>query len=106
MAIYADVITLIQFTKQVDAYGDTVVEETLTDVYAEVKSIGQGEFYQAAAEGFKPEVKFILASFADYSGQPVIRWQQWGSEAPQDFKVIRTYRAGERLEITCQRGVD
>lgn len=106
MAIYADVITLVQPVCEVNAYGDMVATETTASVYAEVVSIGQREFYQAAADGFKPEVKFLLASFADYADQPVVRWQPYGAAAPNEYKVIRTYRAGERIELTCQRGVD
>ena len=45
--MYDSIITLIAETNTVDEYGDTVTVETERTIFAEVKSIGQTEFYQA-----------------------------------------------------------
>ena len=53
-----------------DSYGDPAMELKMSDaVFAELKSIGQSEFYQAQTAGQKPEVKFKLTDYMDYQGQ-------------------------------------
>ena len=64
--MYDSVITLISETDTVDEYGDTVTTQTTRNIFAEVQSISQTEFYQAQALGLKPEIKFVIADFADY----------------------------------------
>ena len=49
--MFDDIITLISETDTVDEYGDTVTTEAYRTIFAEVKSIGQSEFYQAQAVG-------------------------------------------------------
>lgn len=106
MAIYSDVITLVSVSTSVNDYGDMESVETSNDVFAEVQSIGQTEFYQAAADGFKPTIKFTLANFADYNGEETVLYTPWGASAAERYSVIRTYRKGDSIELTCQRGVD
>ena len=53
---FNDVITLVSYTETTDRYGRVVRQETTTDVFAQVRSIGQSEFYQAAASGLKPTI--------------------------------------------------
>lgn len=98
--MFKDVIYLISTTVTVDAYGDPVVEKTEREIFADVKSIGQSEFYQAQAVGLKPEYKFILADYGDYQNEKVVKYD--GVE----YSVIRTYRDGTRLEITCKGDVN
>lgn len=103
--MYNEVIKLVSVKNTVDEYGDTVTTETETEVFAQLRSIGQSEFYQSRANGFRPEVKFIIADFLDYSGEQLVRYQPYGAEEEIDYRVIRTYQNGTELEITCQRGV-
>ena len=49
--MFNEVITLMKETNTVDSYGDTTQTFTERTIYAEVKSIGQSEFYQAEAVG-------------------------------------------------------
>ena len=49
-----DVIFLISTTRSVDEYGDPVIAEAKRQVFCQVASIGQKEFYQAHATGLKP----------------------------------------------------
>lgn len=95
-----DVLTLVTQTRSVDAYGDPVITETTTQVFCEVSSIGQKEFYQAQAVGLQPEIKFILADYLDYSGQLYVEHEG------VRYHVLRTYRTGQRLEIVCNREVN
>lgn len=95
-----DVITLIQQIRSVDDYGDPVITETTRDVFAKLGSIGQKEFYQAHAVGLQPEIKFVLADYLDYDGEELVQHNG------QRYRVLRTYRKGQELEITVYREVN
>ena len=103
--MYNEVITLVAEAKAPDKYGDLQITETTRQVFATLKSITQSEFYQAQAAGFKPEVKFVIADFLDYHDEQVIRYTPYG-ESEHEYRVIRTYRDGNQLEIVCKRGVE
>ena len=95
-----DVLILIRRDITLDEYGDQVVTETHREIFAEQMSIGQKEFYQAHAVGLQPEVKFRLADHLDYDGETCIEY------TGQRYRVLRTYRTGQELEITCYREVN
>lgn len=83
-----------------DGYGDPELKEEVSGpVYAEVCSIGQKEFYQAQTSGMKPELKFRVTDYMDYQGQKYLVHE--GIR----YTVLRTYRTGNELEITCYGGV-
>lgn len=67
---------------------------TRTEVFAKPLSIGTAEFYQAAATDYKPELKFILADYFDYTGETYVEYE--GTL----YRVMRTYRAGQEIELT------
>lgn len=87
-------------TGEVDEYGDAVMELETVQLFAEQKSIGQKEFYQAQTDGMKPEIKFVIPDYLDYHDEPFV------IHAETRYKVLRTYR-NERneLEVTCYGGV-
>lgn len=95
-----DVLTLIRLETTLDEYGDQVGTEIRRDVFAEQMSIGQKEFYQAHAVGMQPEIKFKLADHLDYENETRVEHQG------QRYRVLRTYRTGQALEITCYREVN
>ena len=95
-----DVLTLISTTNGVDEYGDPRVTETRRDVFCRVASIGQKEFYQAHAVGLQPEIKFVLSDYLDYSGEAQTEHEG------QRYRILRTYRAGQDLELVCYREVN
>jgi len=103
--MYDSIIKLVAQTTSVNEYGDSVVTETERAIFAEVKSIGQSEFYQAQAVGMKPEIKFVIADFADYEGEEILRYAPFGG-TEETYKIIRTYRTKMALEIVCKRGID
>ena len=100
--MYNDVLYLISETVQVDdSTGDWVTEKTSKPCFCEVKSIGMSEFYQANAEGFKPELKFVIADYLDYNNEKIVNYDG------RDYEVIRTFRSqSNSLEITVQRQVN
>ena len=80
-----EVLTLIQW------------DGTTRDVFGRVASIGMQEFYEASARDFYPEVKFILADYLEYQGE------QLAEHNGQRYRVLRTYRTGQELEIIVMR---
>lgn len=92
-----DILILIQRTPGRDDQGDPVILETTRTVFCGVRSVGQQEFYQASATDFHPELKLILADYLDYQGERLVEYN--GIR----YRVIRTYRAGQELELTVER---
>ena len=103
--MYDSVITLISETDTVDEYGDTVTTQTTRNIFAEVHSISQTEFYQAQALGLKPEIKFVIADFADYQNEEKLKYTPFGG-TEQTYNILRTYRNKQTLEIVCNRGIE
>ena len=103
--MFDNIITLIAETYTVDEYGDTVATQTERTIFAEVKSIGQNEFYQAQAVGLKPEIKFVIADFLDYNGEKLLKYAPYGG-TEEIYTVLRTYRTRYNLEIVCKRGIE
>jgi SPP1 family predicted phage head-tail adaptor len=104
--MYDAVIKLISESRTVDAYGDIVTTETERSVFAEIKSIGQSEFYQAQAVGLKPEIKFVLADYLDYQNEKKLHYQCFNEAKEEEYTILRTYRNNNLLELVCKRGVD
>ena len=90
-----EVLTLVQRELATDGY--TVLSEIKREVYCRLASIGQTEFYQAQATNLRPELKFVLADNLSYEGEYLCIYNgDW-------YRVIRTYRKGQELEIVVQR---
>lgn len=104
--MYNEVITLVAEAKVPDEYGDLQITETTRDIFATLKSISQSEFYQAQAAGLKPEAKFVIADYLDYDNEKVVRYVPYGGAEAEEYRVLRTYRDGNTLELVCKRGVD
>lgn len=101
-----EVLTFVTQTQSTDAYADPVKSETTRTVFCREASVGQAEFYQAHATGLKPEIKLVLADYLDYNGEQLLRYQPKGSREPQLYRVLRTYRTGQELELVCYREVN
>lgn len=95
-----DILILIQQTQGVDEYGDPSIAETRRTVFCRKASIGQTEFYQAHANGLKPEVKLVLADYLDYNDEQLVEYDG------QLYRVLRTYRTGLEMELVCYREVN
>ena len=67
------------------------------DVFCGLRSVGHTEFYEAHATEYHPELKFMLADYLDYNGETLVKH---GADL---YRVIRTYRVGQELEITVGR---
>ena len=106
ITMYDQQIKLINETKDIDKYGNLSRTQTERIVFAELKSIGQSEFYQANALGLKPEIKFVLPHYLEYQNEKKIKYQAYGEMQEEIYTVIRTFRTGNELEIVCKRGAE
>lgn len=66
-------------------------------VFCGLRSIGMKEFYEASARDFYPEMTFLLADYLDYDGEQLVEHNG------QRYRVLRTYRTGQTLELTVTR---
>lgn len=76
------------------------VTETVTTVFAEIRSVSRSEFYQAMSAGIEPELVFRLTDYADYNGQKVFTFNS------ERWRVIRTYTDGQSIELTARRATN
>lgn len=97
--MYNEVIYLLSTQNEINEVGDQIEVAKKEMRFAEIKSIGQSEFYQAQAQGLKPEIKFVLPDYLDYDNQEEIIYNNFR------YKVLRTFRTGNELEIVCYSGV-
>ena len=76
----------------------TLIEGTnRRSVFCALRSIGHAEFYEAYATDLRPELKFVLADYFEYSGETLVEYD--GAL----YRVLRTYRTGQELELTVGR---
>ena len=90
------VIYLITNTETMNDIGDTIKAPTKRLVYADRLSVGQAEFYQAAATGLRPELKFEIQAI-EYQGEATMEYES------KTYTIIRTFNKGlDKIELTCQ----
>ena len=93
----SDVITLLSTTETQDDYGVYRETETSKDVFCQVESIAQREFYEGGRNGLNPEYKFTMF-FADYNGEQTVRYKG------NAYAVYRTYqKSNDKLELYVER---
>lgn len=98
--MFNEVIYLLSTKYQTNNVGDQIETIEKSMRFAKIKSVGQSEFYQAQAQGLKPEIKFVLADYLDYDNQEELVYNNFR------YKILRTYRTDRNeLEITCYGGV-
>lgn len=97
--MFNELIYLVSTNKTTNDVGDMIANETKVPRFAKLKSIGQSEFYQAQAQGLKPEIKFIISDYLDYDNQEIVIHNNFR------YKVLRTFRSGNEIEIVCYGGV-
>lgn len=90
--IRATTITLIG--EDPSAHGVFEVPDNIqNEVFAEVMSASQNEFYKARENGLEPELVFKLTDYGDYNGEKILVYDE------KRWRVIRTYIKEEALFI-------
>lgn len=88
-------IYLITYGNNVDDIGDIISTPIERKVLADISSIKQSEFYQAQANGLKPEFTFIIRAF-EYKGEKSVKYSN------KIYRILRTYdRLDGNIELTC-----
>ena len=93
----SDVITLInKHAVQTSDYTWQNQEEK-TDVFCDVRSITQTEWFEAGRNGIQHPAFTFVINRNEYSGQQIVEYQG------QRYGVYRTYAAkNENLELHCE----
>lgn len=67
------------------------------EVFCQARSVGMKEFYAASSTDFHPELKLVLADYLDYDGETLADFDG------QRYRILRTYRTGQELELTLEK---
>ena len=93
-----DVLTLIGREYDADELGQRIPRDTQREVFANVVSVSQSEFFSAAASGLRPEYKAILTTSWDYGGEEIAEYQG------RRYAIYRTYRTeSDQMELYLRR---
>lgn len=94
---YDNEVILISQTYIQDEIGNQIPAENQTTILCGEKSVTRSEFYNAAANGLKPEVILVVHRY-EYSGEKKVIFEG------VRYRVIRTYSDNpEEIELTCER---
>ena len=93
----SDVINLISLTRTQDSYGQWIETESSTQVYCQVDSVTQSEFYEGGRAGLNPEYRFTIF-FGDYNNETIVEYKS------QRYSVYRTYLTKtDKIELYTER---
>lgn len=93
----SDVITLIKQVSAQDAYGRWIDTEFRQDVFVQVDSVSQAEFFDGGRNGFNPEFRFRMF-FGDYDNQVECEYNG------QRYAIYRVYQSrNDVLELYVER---
>lgn len=90
-------IKLIGFSREQDARGVWRSTTAPREVFAQVNSVTQREFFEGGRNGLNPELMFTMF-YADYHNEPIVEYN--GNQ----YAVYRTYlKRNDVLELYVER---
>lgn len=93
----SNVIKLIGETKTQDANGVWRTQRTYKQVFANVSSATQMEFFEGGRNGFTPEFRMTMF-FGDYSGESILEYNG------ATYSIYRTFQSGtDTIELYVER---
>ena len=95
--VKADVLFLIGQTPEAHGVFEEYIESK-RQVFCTVRSVGMTEKYEAMSKGLDLQYVFALSDYAEYAGEKVVEYNG------ERYSVIRTYEAGQKIEITVAKG--
>lgn len=98
--MYNEVIELGRSEIVTDDYGNQSKEYVFREVFAEIRSVSQSEYYTAAQSGFKPSFKMILPDYYEYDDEDAVKYNG------VLYHIIRTFRNGLELELTVEKKIE
>ena len=90
------VVFLIAVTIIEDELGNQIEQETERKVFANEMTVSQGEYYNAASAGLRPQKMFEVYTF-EYQGEEKLRYNS------VKYQIIRTETRGEKTRIICEK---
>lgn len=93
----SDVITLIKETSTRNQYGVFVTMRTARQVFAQVDSVTQTEFFEGGRNGLNPELRFTVFRY-DYDDETIVEYNGY------TYGVYRTYaKRDDALQLYAER---
>ena len=93
----SDVINLIGVERYQDDYGVWRSRQSSKQIYCQVDSVTQKEFFEAGRNGLNPSFKFTVF-FADYNDEPIVEYKG------KQYSVYRTYlKRNDKIELYVER---
>lgn len=93
----SDVIYLVSKNAVQDEDYSWIDKEEKTEVFCDVRSITQTEWFEAGRSGIEHPAYIFILNRNEYSGQQIVEYQG------QRYGVYRTYMAkNEDLELHCE----
>lgn len=91
--VRSNVICLIDCTYTTDVLGQQIATETSRQVFCDVKSVSQAEWFEGGRNGLKPEYKITMFLY-DYNGEKVAEFDG------VRYSIYRTFKAqNEVIEL-------
>lgn len=98
--LWRDVVNLVSVTTPDNGMGDVVNIEVPRQVFVNKKSIRQSEFYQASANGLKPELMFEIR-YGEYQGETLLEYNS------KKYTIIRQFSKNDEIvELICEGAVN
>ena len=93
--LWRDIGYLLKDEEKLDDLRKPYKVTTEIEVFCNKKSVRQSEFYQAQAQGYKPELMFVVRS-SEYNGEAYFKHEGI------TYRILRTYdKNGEKTELIC-----
>lgn len=93
----SDVISLIKNERYQDEYGVWRSRQTSRDVYCQIDSVTQNEFFEGGRNGLNPEFRITMFLY-DYAGESLLEYDG------KQYSIYRTYkRRNDRIELYVER---
>ena len=93
-----DIIYLLSTETEYDDIGNPIETTTERMVYANRFEVSASEFYEASAQGLKPEKKFEIFSY-EYNDESELKHDD------QVYQITLVQGAGEKTRITCEKDI-
>lgn len=91
-----DILKLNSVTVTTDSDGYTIETKTQKEVFCDVKSAGENEYFKSLNAGYEMALVFIIWK-ADYSGEKSLEYDS------KQYKMQRTFELKDRdmIELHC-----
>ena len=79
-----------------DEYGNELISQPLKEIFVQVDTVYNTEFYNAAQAGLRPTLRFFITHRIDYNGETDIVYEG------ERYHVIRTDWSGHGVALICE----